>query len=143
MTYLFFDIFGICMLWGIQNQLRVFFASTFGSKSPSAWCELLKSWNYWTHTKFGSVVFLTLGCGISIPTLRANFEGIVNVLCIQQCELITPKNGKGCMSKKKSFTWSVGCVFHSPQGLGGMEDLMKTHENVNTWMNILGKTRQD
>jgi hypothetical protein len=38
MTYLFFDIFGICMLWGIQNQLRGFFASTFGSTSPSAWC---------------------------------------------------------------------------------------------------------
>jgi hypothetical protein len=39
MTYLFFDIFGICMLWGIQNQLRCVFASTFGSTTPSACCD--------------------------------------------------------------------------------------------------------
>jgi hypothetical protein len=33
-TYLFFDIFGICMLWGIQNQLRVFLRALLGQQVP-------------------------------------------------------------------------------------------------------------
>jgi hypothetical protein len=34
MTYLFFDIFGICMLWGIQNQLRFFLRALLGQQVP-------------------------------------------------------------------------------------------------------------
>jgi hypothetical protein len=34
MTYLFFDIFWICMLWGIQNQLRVFLRALLGQQVP-------------------------------------------------------------------------------------------------------------
>jgi hypothetical protein len=34
MTYLFFDIFGIYMLWGIQDQLRVFLRALLGQQVP-------------------------------------------------------------------------------------------------------------
>jgi hypothetical protein len=34
MTCLFFDIFGICMLWGIQNQLRFFLRALLGQQVP-------------------------------------------------------------------------------------------------------------
>jgi hypothetical protein len=34
MTFLFFDIFGICMLWSIQNQLRFFLRALLGQQVP-------------------------------------------------------------------------------------------------------------
>jgi hypothetical protein len=45
-TYFQINIFWFYMLWGIQNQLRIFFARSSGSTRPSAWCEqlFLHSW---------------------------------------------------------------------------------------------------
>jgi hypothetical protein len=42
------------MLWGIQNQLQFYFASTFGLTSPSAWCvpQITKSQKNKTENHF-------------------------------------------------------------------------------------------
>jgi hypothetical protein len=71
MTYLFFDIFGISMLWGIQNQLRVFLRALLGQQVPQHDVK----WQYYFfyhHVSEGRGIFTIGKCGAKFKILKCS-----------------------------------------------------------------------
>jgi hypothetical protein len=66
--HLFFDIFGICMLWGIQNQLRFFLRALLGQQ---VMCNVSAVMNFTATTATAAATTTTASATTTAASARA------------------------------------------------------------------------